>query len=150
MTRRRMLLIALFAALGVLGVGGWALWPRTALTRENAAKIQLGMALGEVEALLGGPARIETTGPTEGDADDNANDGPDPERLATERFLIALTHTTQSSRSRIGSSKHIWGSDSVAIFVVFDVDQRVIDFAVRPLRHAPESPVDMLRRWLRL
>ena len=131
-------------------VGGWLLWPRPSITRENAAKIGIGMTLGEVEALLGGPERIETTGPLEGDADDNGDDGPDAERLASERFLVALTHTTRSRRSRMGSSRRTWGSDRVAIFVVFDADERVIDFAARPLRRAPESPLDMLRRWLRL
>ena len=123
MTRHRLLLIGLPGAFVVLGVGAWVLWPRTAITRENAAKIVKGMTLGEVEALLGGPERIETTAPTEGDADD----GPDAERLATARFRIALTHTVRSRRARIGSSHRTWGSDTVAIFVVFNADQHVID-----------------------
>lgn len=148
MNRRRFPFLCI--ATVVAGLAVWALlvWPRTSITRENAAKIENGMTLGDVEALLGGPEHIETTGPTEGDADDDANDGPDGERLASERFLIALTHSAQSRRSRIDSVQHIWGSDRVAIFVVFDADERVIDFAVRPLRRAPESPLDALRRWL--
>jgi hypothetical protein len=65
--RRRLLLFGLLAGLLVLGVGGWLLWPwprSSAITAENAAKIQKGMTLAEVEAILGGPARNETTGPT--------------------------------------------------------------------------------------
>jgi outer membrane protein assembly factor BamE (lipoprotein component of BamABCDE complex) len=62
MTRRRLLLFALIAVAVVLAVGVWLLWPRTAITRENAAKIQAGMTLAEVEAILGGPARDEMTG----------------------------------------------------------------------------------------
>jgi hypothetical protein len=38
----------------------------------------------------------------------------------------------------------------VAIFVVFDADERVIDVAVQLLRRAPESLPDILRRWLHL
>jgi hypothetical protein len=60
MTRRRLLVFSLIATLVGLGVGAWALWPqRTAITRENAAKIQKGMTLAEVEAILGGTARHE-------------------------------------------------------------------------------------------
>jgi hypothetical protein len=147
---RRFLFLSLGAVLVGFAAGAWLLWPRPFITRGNAAKIEKGMTLGEVQALLGGPERIETTGPTEGDADDDAADAPDGERRATERFLIALTHAAQSSRARIDGAKRTWGSDRVAIFVVFDADQRVIDLAVRPLRRAPESLADMLRRWLHL
>jgi hypothetical protein len=149
--RRLLLFFGLFAGIAIaVLLATWLLWPHPSITRENAAKLTKGMTLSEIEALLGGPERIKTTGPTEGDADDNGDDGPDAERLASERFLNALTHTARSHRSRIDSTKHTWGSDSVAIFVVFDADQRVIDFAVRPLRRAPESPLDKLCRWLGL
>jgi hypothetical protein len=61
MTRRTrlLLLFGLPAGLTVLAVGVWLLWPRTAITPENAAKIQVGMPLPEVEAILGGPQRLE-------------------------------------------------------------------------------------------
>jgi hypothetical protein len=58
MTRtRRLLLFAVPAGLAVALIAAWLLWPRTAITRENAEKIQVGMTLAEVEAILGGPAR---------------------------------------------------------------------------------------------
>jgi hypothetical protein len=60
-TRRRVLLFGLLAGLLALGAGVWLLWPRTAITRENAAKIRDGMTLTEVEAILGGPATGQPT-----------------------------------------------------------------------------------------
>ena len=70
MGRRRVLLLGSAAVVVVgLAIGVWTLWPRTAITEENAAKLRPGMTLAEVEAILGGPARIETTGPTRANAD---------------------------------------------------------------------------------
>src|SRR5436305_330604 len=62
MTRRRLLLLSL-AAIAVVLMVAWLLWPRTGITRENARRIELGMTLAEVEAILGGPARDESSGP---------------------------------------------------------------------------------------
>jgi outer membrane protein assembly factor BamE (lipoprotein component of BamABCDE complex) len=46
-----------------MAVGIWLLWPRpSAITKENANRIQVGMTLQEVEAILGGPARDDTHG----------------------------------------------------------------------------------------
>src|SRR6266478_2347267 len=59
---RRLLLLAL-ATVAVLVAGVCLLWPQSAITRENAEMIWEGMTLAEVEAILGGPARDETTGP---------------------------------------------------------------------------------------
>jgi hypothetical protein len=54
--RNRRLLVFGLLATG-MGVGGWLLWPRpSAVTPENAAKIQLGMTRTQVEAILGGQA----------------------------------------------------------------------------------------------
>jgi hypothetical protein len=63
MTKRkhRLLLLSL-PALVALTVGAWLLWPRSAITRENAEKIQSGMTPAEVEAILGGPPRDESRG----------------------------------------------------------------------------------------
>ena len=59
-TRRRLLLFGLLAGLLALGTGVWLLWPRpSAITSENAAKIQVGMTLAEVEVILGARARRE-------------------------------------------------------------------------------------------
>jgi hypothetical protein len=55
MTRRtrRLLLFALTAGLPVALIAAWLVWPRTAITRENAAQIGEGMTRSEVEAILG-------------------------------------------------------------------------------------------------
>jgi hypothetical protein len=55
----RQLLLRWPIAVVALAAGAWLLLPRPAITRENAARIQVGMTLTEVEALLGGPARAE-------------------------------------------------------------------------------------------
>jgi hypothetical protein len=144
MTRRRLVLIGLVAVLVLIGLG--LLWPATAITRENAARIQVGMTLAEVEALLGGPDRIDTTAPVEPDAVDD-QEAARPEAV---QFQLTLTRLGKSRRAQIGSSLRTWGSDRIAIFVVFDDAQRVADFAFRPLRRAPESPLAALRSLLRL
>jgi hypothetical protein len=52
---RRLLLLILPAGLVALAIAIWVLWPRTAINRENFEKIHRGMAVAEVEAILGGP-----------------------------------------------------------------------------------------------
>jgi hypothetical protein len=146
--RRRLLLYLVASAIG-LGLGLWLLRPHQAITRRHAAQIKNGMTLAEVESLLGGPERIETTGPTEGDGNDR-DDRPEAQELAAEQFLGALIHLTQTRRLHAGSLKRTWGSDDVAIFVLFDAEERVIGCAVRPLRRAPETIIAMLCRWLHL
>jgi SmpA / OmlA family len=59
MTPCRLLLIAIPVAAASIAVGAWLMWPRTVITPENAARIQPGMTVAEVEAILGGPARDE-------------------------------------------------------------------------------------------
>lgn len=64
MSRHRRFLVLSFAAV-VLGlvVGVWLLLPRTAITRENAYCIEPGMTLEQVQLVMGGPPRDESTGP---------------------------------------------------------------------------------------
>src|SRR4051812_9676536 len=57
----RFLFLSVAAVAVGLAVGVWVLWPHTEITPENAAKIRKGMTLAEVEAILGGPARCDTT-----------------------------------------------------------------------------------------
>lgn len=61
MSKRRLLAFGVPLALILLGLSAWVVWPqeRSAITRVNVAKIQLGMTLAEVESILGGPARME-------------------------------------------------------------------------------------------
>ena len=65
MKRRRLMLSAIpfmLVMIGVTGIATYLMQPRTAITRANAAKIQPGMTLAEVEAILDGPARNDATG----------------------------------------------------------------------------------------
>jgi hypothetical protein len=124
-TRRRLLLFGLFAGLTVLGVGVSLIRPRpTAITPENAAKIQEGMTLDEVEAILGGPARHETTGLTA-----SAGDGWKPP--------AHLEHVE-------------WHSDQAWVKVYFRENGCAAASHWWPVRRVQESYLATLRRWLRL
>jgi hypothetical protein len=133
MTRRRLLLFGL--PIG-LAIGVWLLWPRSAITRENAAKIQNGMTLEEVEAILGGPARHDATGPVTADLDTDAD---------TEREDVILPNMFFAER---GGAKQ-WQSDYAAVLVHFDEAGCVDAYRIIPLRREHESPLNLLRRCLR-
>jgi hypothetical protein len=130
MTRRRLLLLGLLVSLIALGAGTWLFLPRTAITRENAEKIQKGMKLAEVEAILGGPERDESTGRLEQDGSDD-----DPAR----KYVDAV----------IGKRKN-WRSDRVIIDVYMDAAGRVQVCYRLKVRRMHESPVAVFRRWLHL
>ncbi len=135
---RRLLLLALPVGLLVLAIGVGLLWPRTAITRENAAKIEPGMTLAEVEAKLGGPARDETTGPVE-------REEP-PEFAPPDARGIRWRITFTDMRSGLQR----WESDQARVWVHFDENGRVTDCREFPMHRVEEGPLDMLRRWLGL
>jgi hypothetical protein len=143
MTRRtrRLLLFGLPTAVVVVLLAVWLLWPRSALTRENAAKIREGMTRAEVEALLGGPARNESTGLTNPDI--RTPDAAEHSRVETQMAERML---------EVAAGGTVWGwtSDRVAVHVRFDEAGRVSVVEVFPLRRAAEDPLDRLCRWLGL
>src|SRR5438874_13692832 len=55
---RRRLLLAVAAVALVLAAGVVLLWPRSPVRRENGAKVEPGMSLDQVEAILGGPPGV--------------------------------------------------------------------------------------------
>jgi len=61
--RMRWLLGLTLLAVAGTAVFAYLLHPRSAINRENFEKIREGMTLAEVEAILGGPARLEEHGP---------------------------------------------------------------------------------------
>lgn len=129
---RRFLFLSLTATVVGLAVGMWALWPRTAITRENAAKIREGMTLADVEAILGGPARDEASGPV---ALDEGAIIPD--------WMVRNT-------IELG---HWWQSNEVTVTACVDAEQpegRVTKLVVWPQHRVYESPLAMVRRWLGL
>jgi hypothetical protein len=140
MTRRRLFAIACIVALAACAIGLWLLWPApSAITRENAAKIKDGMTRAEVEAILGGPARDETTGPI--DIDTTTHEDADVEgmhMLMLARVFLADEHPSL-----------VWRSDYVIIRMRLDADGVVSVCRVVPVCREPESPLDRIRRWLR-
>jgi hypothetical protein len=116
----------------------WLLWPRTAITRQAAARIAPGLSLAEVNAILGGPARDETTGPV-GRLDPPEFALPDARGI---RWRISIGDL------RPGLQR--WQSDEASVWVHFDDEGRVTDCHTFPMRRVEEGALDRLRRWLPL
>jgi hypothetical protein len=123
---RRLQLFGLAAGPVVPLVAAGLVWPRTAITRANAAKIQLGMTLAEVEAILGGPPRDETGG--RGWALD----------LIPIRFVSVDDVTTAE-----------WIGADCAVRIEFH-EGRVDRKWVADVVEDEERPLDRLRRWFGL
>jgi hypothetical protein len=149
MTRRtrRLLLFGLPAGLVAAMLAVWLLWPRTAITRENAERIAVGMTLAEVEQILGGPARDEATGPV-------TADGPGTLWLMAPRKQYLLVdygaRVTVPGAKAPAPAAPRWVSDQVMITVSLDADGRVESCNTIPVRRTEEGPLDRLRRWLGL
>jgi hypothetical protein len=137
---RRLLLFGLPAGLLLLAVvGAWLVWPRTAITRENAAKIQPGTTLAEVEAILGGPARDESS--SAGVGRDFSDDIAENEARHRDWLNMVANKRKKDLRSR---------SHEAVVLVWLDPDNRVLDCATIPVRPWHESLADLLSRWFDL
>jgi hypothetical protein len=117
--RRLFVTVGLLACILVAG-GAWLLWPRTMITAENAAKIQPGMTVAEVEEILGGPARNEA-----------------PEVARVHRMLQSVSPDLE------------WTSEQVSVWVRLEGDGHVRACRAIPAPPA-QGPIATLRRWLRL
>jgi hypothetical protein len=129
MSRRRLFLLAVPVALVVLlGVGAWALWPRerSAITRENAERIQLGMTLIDVQAILDGPARIEQGSET------------------SFGWFLDFQHPPQGAEKAVAT--HVWVGRYAKVEVDINADGRVISFSVRRPARDHEPFYDTVRR----
>jgi hypothetical protein len=137
MTRKHWaIVLMLVACAGV--VGAWLLWPRTAITRENAAKIEPGMTVAEVEAIFGGPARDEITGAILTDENDDIASWPAAKALFAPEWP-----------SDHGQRILVWQSDQVIVEVY--LWEGIVTRCLRlQVRRDYESPVDALRRWVGL
>ncbi len=144
MTRRRLLLFGLLAGLLAGGAGVWLLWPRTAIIRENFDKVQVGMNLAEVEAVLGGPERNESTGPLMGDSGNDEHD-----HLQAIVWRERVFDTMPRTENPYPAVKW-WTSDVLMVRVDFDENGQVAAREYLPMRRVPESLFERLRRWLHL
>jgi hypothetical protein len=128
MSRRRLVLLSVPAMLLMLGVGAWALWQRerSAITRENAERIQPGMTLTEVEAILDGPARVE------------------PGSENSFGWFLDLQVPQQGAGKAVVT--HVWVGRHAKVEADMDAGGRVISFSVRRPARDSEPFYDTIRR----
>ncbi len=138
MTRRGAVLLVPVAVVAALALSAWTVRPRTAITRDNAQEIHVGMTRAEVEALLGGPTRSEVTGPTQYDVDDGEA------RELEERKAVYMASRRATTWDHLGG----WSSDEATVQVVYDAGWRVCALYWSPTRRVYETPLEMLHRWL--
>jgi hypothetical protein len=120
--------LAVLGTAVALAVGLWWVWPRTAITRENAERIREGMTLAEVEAILGGPARDEAG-----------------------RRMFARVEYDRPLPASVSACEWIGKQDAVC--VGFDADDRVVYVVAGRVTPPPErerGAFDRLRRQLGL
>jgi hypothetical protein len=136
MSRRLLLFPFLGAVLVGLALGVLLLWPRpSTIIRENAAKIQVGMTPGEVEAILGGPPRDDGVGLI-------VYQRPDGTKGTASQSEL-------SDSLDLPDEKH-WLSDEIHVEITLDDAGRVADVTVEAVQRASEGPIDRLRHWLGL
>jgi hypothetical protein len=144
--KRQLVGMAALIGVGVLVLTAWQLWPRTAITRENAEQIQPGMTLTEVEAILGGPARDEYGGPLVADSTPEEAEGEFARLFANpggdvDPFRRPLC-PSDAPTQLIGASSR------AVVQVHLDGAGRVVSCNFLAVRAA--NPLDHVRRWLRL
>lgn len=126
-TRQRLLLLGLVTGSLVLGAGFWVLWPRpSAITVENAEKIRTGMSLADVEILLGGPPRNETTGPLDCKSD---------RRHWVERNAHYLPN----------DAKMTWSSNTASVCVSVNASGEITQFECQSFHFIYVSRIDIFR-----
>lgn len=108
--RRRRFILSAAAVVGLGFVTLVLLVPRSsAITRENALKIKPNMTLGEVEEVLGGPARDETDG-------------------KRQCLVVDIgSFFTVPDSERVSVAEYRWIGQRREIYVSVDSEGRVID-----------------------
>src|SRR5262245_7155806 len=121
------------------GVILYAVWPQSGISHQNAAKLQLGMTLEDVERLLGGPERDEGVGPVYEDT-------------GSLRFktVIPVWLCRGPLWRQPNCTRRVWLNDRLLISVEFDENERVIRHEYRRLLSRGEPFVEKLCRWLGL
>jgi hypothetical protein len=136
-TRRRLIWLALLGCLLVAGITAYCLTPSTAITRAHAAQIKPGMARAEVEVILGGPARDDSTGLVTIDVEQHAS--------VQQAMMVESLMVLKAATPRM-----IWRSNQVIFWARFDDAECVEDCGSFPVRPDRESVFDMMRRWFGL
>lgn len=142
---RRFLFLSLAAVMVKLTVA-WVVWPRSAITRENVARIQRGMTRIEVEAILGGPARHDSTGPTRvvpAEVDLGLEHPKYPLDMLQRRWV---DHILNTAPRRPNTDR--WESDETILWVQWSADGTVTECDSLPLRREAINALDMLAHWL--
>jgi hypothetical protein len=122
---RRLLLFALPIAVVLALAIAWGLWPRTAITAENATRIQPGMTLAEVEEILGGPAGYYNS--------------PDDVPVIVNEALYRLLDGCETKE---------WHGRRCWILVSFDKQGRGREACINPCIPAPETFLGKINSWL--
>jgi hypothetical protein len=84
--KRPVIVFAVGTSVSAAVLGTYLMLPRTPINEGNYDKIQVGMSLAEVEALLGGPARDESRGPLRA-VEPGEGNPEDRVRTFKERFI---------------------------------------------------------------
>lgn len=123
--KRYCLFLCMAAVVSVLAFAAWTFAPRrsSAITRDNAAKIQPGMTLEEVDAILGGPERDE----------------------AGEAFFADWSAVVSFPQP----PGDIWIGPQAAVAVAFS-ENHVRKVVVADVRPRDNGVFALIRRWLRL
>jgi hypothetical protein len=130
------LAVATFLCLLACGAAYVALLPRSQISRDNAAKVEVGMDLATVEAILGGPPRADYDG--ELMADNSADED------VVIKGDIGPSTPPEGGLGRV----RYWASDTVTVAVRTDGNERIACVVVRAVRPLPV--LTRLRRWLGL
>lgn len=106
---RRLVFLVVAIVTVILAGGVWLLWPHTsrAISRENFERIQLGMTLAEVEAVMGEKADLSQAGNWKGAA------------------------------GKPGENTHAWASAADGLIMVVTRDDRVTDKGFQPADEMP-------------
>jgi hypothetical protein len=116
----------------------------TIITRKNAMRINNLMTAAQVEGILGGPARIESTEQFRPDVLSPENDAF-ARRLAARAFEAGRDIDDRPSILT-------WQSNEVRVDVAFDREGRVADAVVIPMEcvQTDQNIVDIVLRWFGL
>ena len=133
MRRRRVVVGLLALTLAGLALGWW-LWPRSAINRQNAASIAVGIGRKEVETLLGGPERDDSSGIRVGEEG--------LQRDGEARGYIDLFVFINNRHSAY------WFGNEVFVRVQFDEHEAVTEYETLAVCRPPGWPWQLFLRWI--